>query len=205
MAMGKILLMAAVFAVVGAGLGERGWAQNGPPSAEVIAERLKAQGITVTPEQIEQGRKMMQDMQNGVQPDPEQMQKMMADFRKQAQDQLKVRLGSTDEEWAVLEPKITAVQNLVMQKGAGGMGGMMGRFSFGAATQPATDMQKARQALQDVVKNADATKGQIQGALDGYRAAVGKLNAELVKAQNELRQILIVRQEAILSQMGLLE
>ncbi|MCX5683360.1 MAG: hypothetical protein NT049_06720, partial [Planctomycetota bacterium] len=45
------------------------------PAADPMAEWLKARGIQVSPEQIEQARKIIEDVRNGGQVDPEQVQK----------------------------------------------------------------------------------------------------------------------------------
>ena len=177
------------------------------PSADRIAERLRARGIEVTPEQIEQGRKIMDDLRNGVQPDPEQIQKLIGAVRTQVQSRLKETLGATDEEWQVLGPKIEKVQNLMLQAGNAGMStGRMGMrgFNIGVGTEP-TDVQKKLQALQEVLKNKDASKEDLQAAQKDYCDAKAKAKAELDKARAELKELVTIRQEAQLVTMGLLE
>ena len=127
-------------------------------------------------------------------------------FRKAASDRMRQSLGATGEEWTVLEPKIEKVQNLAMQVRGGMMMGMgmvmMGMTARGA--EP-TDVMKASQALTKVLQDKDATAGEIKTALQVLRDAKAKAKAELEQAQKELKEVLSVRQEAQLVQMGLLE
>jgi uncharacterized protein (UPF0147 family) len=181
--------------------------QDSRPSADSMAERLRARGIQVTPEQIEQARQIMDNMRNGVQPDPEQVQKIVSEVRKQAQTQLKDALGATDEEWQVLGPKVEKVQTLTLQ--SRGVGMALGRlgpggFNAGGGTEQ-TEVQKKLQALQTLLKNKDASPENIRAALKDYREAKAKAKAELEKARAELKELVTVRQEALLITMDLLE
>jgi len=207
MVAGGSLSWVAVLALVVGGFVGEALPQDTRPSADSIAERLRARGIKVTPEQIEQGRKIIEDLRNSVQPDPEQVQKIVGEVRKQAQTRMKETLGATDEEWQVLGPKIEKVQNLTLQSGTAGMA--MARFGIGGAgaggrAEP-SDVQKKLQALQDLLKNKDASHEDIRAALKDYRDAKAKAKVELEKARAELREPVTVKQEAQLVLMGLLE
>jgi DNA repair exonuclease SbcCD ATPase subunit len=207
MVAGKALSWAAVLTLAVGGFVEEAVSQDTRPSADSIAERLRARGIDVSPEQIEQGRKIMEDLRNGVQPDPEQIQKILEGVRKQLQTRLKEALGATDEEWQVLGPKIEKVQKLMLQSGDGGMAMArlgMGGVNTGGGTEQ-TEVQKKLQALQELRKNKDASTEDIRAALKDYRDAKAKAKAELEKARAELRELLTVKQEAQLVLMGLLE
>jgi hypothetical protein len=211
MAANRAVYWAAVLALAGGGFVSQTVAQDTRPGADGIAEWLRARGIQVAPEQIEQVRKVMDDLRNGVQPDPEQIQKIIADVRKQVQSQAQARikeaLGATDEEWQVLGPKVEKVQNLTLQSANVGMGlarlGMGGFNIAGGTEQP--DVQKKLQALQAIMKNKDAAAEDIRAALKDYRDARAKVKADLDKARTELRELLTLRQEALLVNMGLLE
>lgn len=209
MASGRMFTLAAALALGIGGFVAAALSQDSrpaAPSADNIAERLRARGIEVTPEQIEQGRKIMEDLRNGKQPDPEQIQKIMADVRKQANLQLQKTLGASDEEWQVLEPKIAKVQDLMAQDGnAGALMGRMGGGPAGAGAAGQSEVQKTRQALQELLKNKDASASDIKTALTAYQEARKKLKADLDQARKELRDILTVRQEGLLVQMGMLE
>jgi hypothetical protein len=211
MAANRAVYWAAVLTFVAGTFVSQAVAQDTRPGADGIAEWLRARGIQVAPEQIEQVRKVMDDLRNGVQPDPEQIQKIVADVRKQVQSQAQTRikeaLGATDEEWQVLGPKVEKVQNLTLQNANVGMGlarlGMGGFNISGGTEQP--EVQKKLQALQAIMKNKDAAAEDIRAALKDYRDAKAKVKADLDKARTELRELLTLRQEALLVNMGLLE
>jgi hypothetical protein len=128
---------------------------------------------------------------------------------------IKDALGITDDaEFKVLQPKLEAVQTLSRQVRAGGMG-MMGRMGGnrpgrGGANPPAdapqlSDVEKKAQELSTLLQNKDAKPEDIKAALAAYRDARTKAKAELEKAQKDLRDLLTVRQEAVLVSMGTLD
>ncbi len=145
--------------------------------------------------------------------------RMMLDpnyIRRAASDRMRQTLGATDEEWTVLEPKIEKVTTLSLQARGGGMIAMgMGMFGFGgrgggmggagAAAGQQSELMKASQALAELLKNKDASAADIKSALQAYRDARARARAELEQAQKELKELLTMRQEAQLVQMGLLE
>jgi hypothetical protein len=140
--------------------------------------------------------------------DPEQMKKMMEDFRKQAETRLKESLGATDDEWKVLQLKIEKVTNLSSQLRAGtGMRGVvvMGAWGAGPGPDQQSDLAKKAEALRNILKNKDAKIEDIQAALKDYREAKAKVKEDLEKAQKELKEILTVKQEAVLVSAGMLE
>lgn len=129
-------------------------------------------------------------------------------------DFVKTALGTTDEEWKVLQPKVEKVQTLARQArgGMGMMGGRMGRGGPGgrggdtaAENAPTTDMEKKAADLQKVIQNKEAKPDEIASALKAYRAARVTAREELVKAQKDLQELVTPRQEAVLVSMGLLE
>ncbi|MFB3891270.1 MAG: hypothetical protein ACE15C_04520 [Phycisphaerae bacterium] len=141
-----------------------------------------------------------------------------AQFRQRMSDQMKQDLGATDEEWKALQPKIEKVQTLSraargggMMGMMGGMGGRMGRGGRGG-NQPAPEMpadapetQKKMADLQKLIQNKDAKPEELKAAMTAYREAVTKAKEELAKAQKELKEVLTVRQEAVLLSRGLIE
>jgi hypothetical protein len=165
-------------------------------------------------------------------PTAEEMRARMEEWRKRAADQQRVNLGATEDEWKVLQPLIEKVQTL-QRSARGGMmgGGFGGMTSFGgrgrggsrdansttpaAATPPAptnrdgtprelTETEKATTALNDVLKNKDASPTQIAEALTALRAARAKSQLELDQAREELKKVLTALQEAKLVIMGIL-
>jgi Spy/CpxP family protein refolding chaperone len=187
--------------------------------ADPMVEWLKTRGIQVTPEQAESARKIIDNVQNGGQVDPEQVQKLVSDIGKQvqarAQSRIKELLESTDAEWEVLGPKVQKVQDLMLQSGniggglgrfgMGGMAGMAGMGGINLAGGEPSDIQKKRQALQEIMKNKDAPVEDVRTALKDYREAQAKTKTDLVKARADVKELLTVRQEAQLVKMGILE
>lgn len=143
----------------------------------------------------------------GAQPDKSQAQQTVARFQQRVLQNVKQALGSNDDEFKVLEPKITRVMLLLLDQSAGfsPFGRRRGLSSAISAALPPSEVQKARTALRDVVDNKDATPAEVAEKLKQLREARAAARAELVQAQDDLRQFLTVRQEATLVSMGLLD
>jgi hypothetical protein len=143
-----------------------------------------------------------------------------AQMMQRRMDSLKEQLEITDEaEWKAIQPliqKVTEAQFASMR----GMGrGMMGgpprrtgdnaqggdqaqgqrRGGFGGFGQPNPEAE----ALQKAV-DAKASKAELKAALDKYQASRKAKQADLEKAQDELRKVLTTRQEAVLTLNGVL-
>jgi hypothetical protein len=110
-----------------------------------MIERLRQRGIDVSPEQIERAQQVMQDIRDGIPPDPNQLRLVFGDIRKQVekqrQKQLQEELGATDEEWKALAPRIEKVRTLSRlvgdDGGPGAPGGMPGgMFGGGPGGMP---------------------------------------------------------------------
>lgn len=138
--------------------------------------------------------------------DPEQMrQRMMERYR----EALEVK---NDDEWKVLEPRIVKVSEA--RRDAGGFGGMRGfggprregggdqgggeRRRFGG--EPSPDAEALQKAI-----DAKAPADEVKAKLAKYRESRKAKEAELAKAQEELKKVLSVRQEATAVLMGLLQ
>lgn len=137
--------------------------------------------------------------------DPEQMrQRMMERVREQ--------LGVKDDaEWSLIEARIKKINDSRPgmgrgfggpggpggQGGQGGQGGRQGRGGFG---QPNPDAEALQSAL-----DSGASADDIKAKLTTYRASAKQKEAQLEKAQDELRQLLSVKQEARAVLMGLLK
>ena len=138
-----------------------------------------------------------------------------AQFRQRMMDRLKEQLEVTDDtEWKALEPLI---QN-VMEARRGTMSGM-GRGMFGggprrgggdnagggggAGRGPGGQSTPEADALQKAI-DAKAPKAEVKAALEKFIASRKAKQAELEKAQDELRKVLTSRQEAIATLNGLL-
>ncbi len=152
-----------------------------------------------------------------------------AQMRQRMMERMKEQLGADDAAWKVLEPRLTKVMELNRQAGAGGRGGMFGMMMGGrgrggpggpggpdnAGGPPQrrgsgpggeqTALDTAMTKLRTVLENQSATPEEIKTQLTAVRSAREKARQELAVAQQELKKILTVRQEAMLVEMGQLE
>jgi hypothetical protein len=145
---------------------------------------------------------------------PEQMQAQIS-------QRLKELLGSSDDEWKIIEPKVLKVYTLTSSQSRGfQMRSLMMRSNNQANNQTnASNTQRANagnraansasdkavEELQALLQNSSATSAQIKKQLTEVRNAREKTQEELAKAQKELRELLTLKQEAILVSVGLLE
>jgi hypothetical protein len=146
--------------------------------------------------------------------DPQKMQQMFVDRMK---EMLKQMLGSTDEEWAVLEPRLEKVALLSVESRNGGLGGFgpggprgfslanLGLSLDAAGQQLANEVAQAAQALQDTLNNPDATTDKIMTGMQALRDARKKMQQEQLKAKASLVEILTPQQEARLVALGILD
>jgi len=123
---------------------------------------------------------------------------------------LKQLMGSTDEEWTVIGPKILKVYTLISSQTRGvQVRALMDTSNQTRAGNNQTSSNasgdKTLEELQTLVTSEDATTTQIKSKMSEVRAAKEKSRQELSKAQKELRELLSLKQEAILISVGLLE
>ena len=156
--------------------------------------------------------------QRGGQFDPAQMQQRMM-------ERMKEQLGAYDDEWKIMGPRLTKVMELNRQTSGMGRGMMMfggfggrggrpgdtsrgpggGREPRGQTNRQLTPVETAMQALRTTLQDESASPEQIKNQLTALRAAREKALQNLAVAQQELRQILTMRQEAMLVLMGMLK
>jgi hypothetical protein len=156
-----------------------------------------------------QGRGQGGDRQPGDRPDRGQFDP--AQFRQRMIERYKEQLEITDEgEWKVIQPLIEKVSEVRMSAMAGNFRGFMGgrggrgpggqgggaAGAFGASNPEVEALQKAI--------DAKASNAEIKQALAKVAEARKAKEAELVKAQDALRKVLSVRQEALATLNGLL-
>jgi hypothetical protein len=134
--------------------------------------------------------------------DPAQMQQMMM---QRYQEQLGI---TNDTDWNAIQPLVQKVMD-AQRTGRGNMGRMFGRGGPGGPggggpggfgqqqSDPAAD------ALQQAL-DSSAPTGQIKDLLTKYQASQKAKQATLAAAQNDLRKVLSVQQEAQATLMGLL-
>jgi hypothetical protein len=142
--------------------------------------------------------------------DPAQMQQMMM---QRYQEQLGI---TNDTEWSAIQPLVQKVMD-AQRTGRGNMGRMFGRGGPGGPGGPGgggpggggpggfgqQQADPAADALQQALDNGAPTD-QIKDLLSKYQASQKAKQATLAAAQNDLRKVLTVQQEALATLMGLL-
>ena len=138
--------------------------------------------------------------------DPAAIQKRIMDSYR---EQLEI---SDDAEWKVIEPRVQKVMEAQREAGFGGsIGGIMRAFGRGQqggqrggrSNFLGSGPGPEEQALQKAI-DAKASSAELKAALEKVAAARKQKQANLEKAQTELRQLLSVRQEANATLAGLL-
>ncbi len=172
------------------------WAQ--PPAGrqrfdpEQMFDRLDANGDgNITKEEFTQGAPPRRD----TRPDQARPSEGLSRFREAALDRLKEEMGSSDEEWTVLKPRIEKVMELQREVRGGGMG-------FRGAPD---DEAPEAGALRTAIENKDASAEVIKEKMEALRAAKKKQAGELEAARAQLREVVTARQEATLLLAGLLD
>jgi hypothetical protein len=129
-----------------------------------------------------------------------------AQMRQRMLERTKEMLGAKDEEWAVISPKLEKVNALRTDiMGGGRGGGRGGEAPQGEETPVRKAAQELRSLLSDSSDGMPVTAEQISAKLTAYREAREKARQELAAAQEELRQVLSVEQEARLVLQGVLD
>jgi Spy/CpxP family protein refolding chaperone len=153
--------------------------------------------------------------------DPQQQQDMIQQFQNMDPQQipgaiqervngsLREQMGVTnDDEWSLIQERINAVSKAraaVMADGGGmmGMGGMRGGFGGGRGGGMSSRLSPEAQALQQAIDDG-APAAQIKDLLAKLQAVRRAKQAALVQAQDDLRAVLTIRQEAVAQLIGLL-
>jgi hypothetical protein len=138
-----------------------------------------------------------------------------AQFQQRMMDNIKDQLGFTnDTDWSAVQPLVQKVMDARRDIGAGGgMGRMFGRGNRGGGDQGGGNNRRGAfggtpspeaQSLQQAIDNNAPTE-QIKDALAKYQASQKAKQAKLVQAQEDLRKVLTVKQEAQATLLGLLQ
>jgi hypothetical protein len=137
-----------------------------------------------------------------------------AQFQQRMMDNIRDQFGYTnDADWNAVQPLVQKVMDARRDVGfGGGMGRMFGRGNRGGNNDNGnggrrgffggTPSPEAEALQQDLDNNAPTA--QIKDALDKYRASQKAKQAKLEQAQENLRTVLSVKQEAQATLMGLL-
>jgi hypothetical protein len=181
---------------------------------EQVLQRMQEKGI----DPVQFGMQMREQMMDGsFDPaafqqsmidrgliDQDQMTRMQTTVQRMTMSGLKQRMGVSDEDWAVIEPKLKQVVALRQASGQLQFGGMMGFFG-GAGGVVVTDVNKAMSELRAAVRDQNAKPEVIAAKLKAWRDARDRAREELAKAQVDLVGVLRVRQEGILMAAGMIQ
>jgi hypothetical protein len=132
--------------------------------------------------------------------DPEQMRQRMM-------DRYKEQLGIKDDaEWKIIAERIEKVSTARREIGGRGFpfGGRGGPGGGGPGGRGGGEQSAEATALQSAIEN-NASTDDIKAKLAKYREVQKEKEGKLAKAQDELRQVLIVKQEAAAVLAGLLK
>ena len=179
---------------------------------KVEAEKDKEEQKTDEPKSPEnmtreQRREMWRNRRGDQQQqfDPAEMRKYMQD---RMLDEVKKHLEVTEEEWSVIKPRLSKVMSLSDSNNsmANVMRSFMRRRFQGQNIKKSTDpVQVATEELHDTLEKEAPTKAEIKAKLAALRGAREKNRQALITAQQELKEILTLKQEAILVMAGFLE
>ena len=118
-------------------------------------------------------------------------------------DRYRENLGFSVAEWKVVRPKVQAVMDNRIS-GASGMMSMFGGGSRRGRGGSSSDEKTPTSDLRDLLEKENPAKGDIKAKLAAYRADRKAREAKLKKAQEDLRQLLTIKQEAQAVLAGLL-
>ena len=189
----------------------------------LIADNPELKGVNLdSPEGKEKVRQAMQKRMEAGAP---QMRQHMAEQQAAAHIKLRESFAMKEDDFKAIEPLLTKIENLRMQKNLvdpaglgmngfmGGRGGRGGRGMFNpqmllgnTPLDPSVqETQDATKALKTLIDDPQANAAEVAGAVTRVRKAREIFQATLLKVQEELRSVLTPRQEAILVDLGTLE
>ena len=200
------------------------FAQDADPGMQEMRQQLQQIGMAVMQNMTQKGidpqkffgdiRQQMQDgtldmaaLQQKLVDDglieKETVTQMQTTVQNATLNSIKRQLGVTDAEWTVLLPKI---QRVMIASGdtdnSNPMRGMIAGLMRGQLVK--SDAVKGKQELKAAIANPTTTPAEIQSKLGAVRETKQKAKDELTAAQKELIELLTVRQEAVLTILGLL-
>jgi hypothetical protein len=134
--------------------------------------------------------------------DKQMADKMQATMQSAALGRIRDQIEATDEEWAVIAPKVQKV--LACQADVAGPAQRGGFSMIMSMPVTSTGMAKATTDLRAAVADPHTSDQTFALRLQAWREAHEKAQANLATAQKDLVEVLTTRQEAELMQMGLI-
>jgi hypothetical protein len=190
--------------------GGGGFQNIDPQQIQGLIQQLQ----TITPQQVQSMAQQFQGM------DPQQRQNMMQQFQadpsqiittiqQTVNQSFREQMGVTnDDEWAVIQERIAAVNKAktAVSSDGGGLMGMFGGFGGGGGRggRLANALSPEAQALQQAI-DAEAPVSEIKTLFARLQAVHKDKLAKLAQAQADLRVLLTVRQEAIVILAGMMD
>ncbi len=165
------------------------------PEVQQQGERRKQQ----KPERPQRGQRSETEIRRGGGFDRTAMRQRMV-------ERMQEQMDIPDEEWKIIRPRLSKVVEL---SHSAYRQGIMFRGMRGGRWTPDTEnaegpVEKAAQSLHDTLENETASTDEIKSKLQVLRSAREKAQQELAKAQQDLRKVLTIKQEAQLVMMGIL-
>lgn len=165
-----------------------------------LMQQFRDATANMSPDQVD---KLRQDMMQRLQPDI--IKSMPAIIRRAQQgmmDRLRQELDCTDEEFAALKPGLQKILDCMQAATVAGRRPGFGGFAL-PGQSPA--LAQALQQLHATLEDTNAKADEIKAKLDAVRQARAEALHNLEVARAELRPLLTLRQEAVLTQDGLLD
>jgi len=120
-----------------------------------------------------------------------------------------------DAEWKIIDERITKVWDARREVGFGGGSGMRMLFRPPGGDNQNSDQGNRRrfgpepsaeeQALETAINKANASKDELKAAMEKVREAKKDKESKLAAAQEELKKVLTVPQEAVALALGLVK
>jgi hypothetical protein len=139
------------------------------------------------------------------------MQRNMAKIQAAMQfsfvNNLQEPMGCSDDEFQALKPSLLKVVQAAQADQMANFRGFGGGQGQGQQNRPQNlpPLQQAIMDLQTALDDASSTPDSISSKVDAVRLAKDKADQDLKAAREELRQLLTIRQEAVLVTEGLLD
>ena len=132
------------------------------------------------------------------------MEERRAEYEKRRSEEMRERLGMSEDEFEVINPMIDKVRGLMRERQMAS--GNRGRGFFGGSDEASDEAKSASEAMAELRQAIeDDNKGDIKDALAKLRKARTAMDAKIKEAREELRSVLTPKWEASLVVMGVLD
>jgi hypothetical protein len=133
-----------------------------------------------------------------------------AQMRERYMNQIKKQLGSPDDEWKLIQPRLEKVLTAQRETRSGRFGNRGGRTRGGSNgdnqnNRPQSAVGQASEDLRKALDDKGTAPEELTKKIAALHEAREKAKADLAAAQKDLRDILSVRQEATLIESGILD